>query len=1511
MASKDKDIDALFGTEDDVQEDTAENLFGDFDSADEQAASESGSRRGKRQHAQMEAAPGPGDGQEAASASSGPRPTKRKKADVSKFFDLEAEEAGGSEDEDEDADMGDLIDDTGAKPASKDRGALRRAMQESSKELEELSRDMASRGPLSGAARLFSDKLGEMEKKYKDIEERAERGEDVMSNRSFHRPAQDKVTHTVTVPEPDDPKLWCVHTFGPEKELCISLMYKAFEAMTKGTPLPIYSVFFSPHLRGYIYIEAFREADVKEFIKGIRGMSQFGGFSLVPTQQMPTVFTASQLDAKKTSLLKAGDWVRMKRGHYGGDLAQVEEVQDEIVTLKLKPRIHYTSDLKRSLKEKGVNKRPLPRWFNKADIEAAQELLINTEVRRTQKGYKHFYVVEGEAYRDGFLYKTFKPGWFIFGEQVRPQEYELQEWRNAPAISENVRPARDLAQSKEEEDREKMPPPAVPTKVPSLDDDASLGLLEGDKVIVISGDLRNLRGIITKALFGSPTVLMRPIGVDGVSGDLSIAARRLSKYFEVGNYVKVVGGDNDGDTGHVTRVDLESDGDQKVWGPNCSARVLTLGCTQEFGVKICDLRLTIERPNPQEEVGEFKIEQLVQVAGRGENRAMIVRLEADSRAVILGQDGERFSVNFAELEPVPMPARAKYKQDAWCIDQKGHKIRPGCVVKAPRTLTGRSAPVRAQVLYIHHGTVFIKATEAMVGEKAYIVCPGEKCEFVWDKDDMPCTKGGGKGIKKKQAVSDKTEEELQMKQISYGVTMASKMSFLRPEWFKQLGLAKKPTDTGGVVFEKGTGVRITGGGYKGLRGEVRDLLDDKVRISLLSKPKLVEVSVNNVEEDDFRAHKWTRWPDAQPKTPHGDVFPVPKGMQETRSEEQQIADAVVGDAATGPSEEDAWDPNWLTQPISDSAKSESDGRASPAVLQAGGSVPASPVVAPEEAAQPPSRTSSTRRRKAPRLPGAAGEVPSPATPQATVDPSLATFEPPAQEEQMSPWTALPAARVTKARPMWLLEGLGVHYTERGLSRCGWIIKVYADMAQVLPAHAMVETPLAMEGNETRPWTCNSRGEMAVIFDGPKRGTKGKVVGIQGSTVFIRSDAGGELVKAEKKDIAMFSSDPKASARAWVAAAEARAAEAAAARSREEDASSVAGSETRKRPISETAEPWEADVLAAAKLGDDTPASEPEELPAETPVSAGERTPMVVVAETPPEVVSGATPFMQGGLPAGAVTPMPGGVTPMLPAGTPMLSSGGLRIGAVTPFPGQGVGGETPHAGGETPNFVKKQEDVPLPGGATPLTPMPGYVPMKEQAPITPAPGFKKAEDTPQDSAAGSQTPAAGGDATPLVAPGAGTPGIVKGAQTPYAAKVEGVEGAQTPLVNPRDGGLTPAAGSHGDEATPDNLKGEQTPLSSASEQAAAAARGKTGGSYYKMVGGVRYDRRLLEQAEEFSKDGQVSIGEARQLWEGANDGRGVTEVERRTLEHIVKELRFTKPALDFLKKKIAEAKKSG
>merc|ERR1711988_1876603 len=79
-------------------------------------------------------------------------------------------------------------------------------------------------------------------------------------------------------------------------------------------------------------------------------------------------------------------------------------------------------------------------------------------------------------------------------------------------------------------------------------------------------------------------------------------------------------------------------------------------------------------------------------------------------------------------------------------------------------------------------------------------------------------------------------------------------------------------------------------------------------------------------------------------------------------------------------------------------------------------------------------------------------------------------------------------------------------------------------------------------------------------------------------------------------------------------------------------------------------------------------------------------------------------------------------------------------------------------------------------------------------------------------------------------------------------------------------------------------------------------------SYYKQIDGVKYDRELLETAEGFAKDGQISFPEAKALWDDAQDGKGLTEVEKQTLLYTLKTFKYTDKAAAFLRPLVEDGK---
>lgn len=975
------------------------DIFGDYNSADEEEPTST-----KRPAEQApERSTGSGDG--AKRPRRGKGGTGAAGSDPTRFFELEAEEAGDGSGEEEDADdLDGFIDNTGEASKGK-KFKLQSEMQRAANaELDEVRAEMEARGPETGARRVFGGSfLDAMQDKYEKLDKAAQEHPQhkPMKATDFSRLPKE-ATNTRIVPAPQDPKLWRCKSFADERQLCISLMLKASDFMAKGKPVNVFSIFYSQHQRGYIYVEAFREAEVREFCKGIRGISPWS-IIVVPQAQMPQVFDSAVTDAEHGKSLQVGDFVRYKRGPYTGDLAQIEEINDEEYIIRLKPRIAYKLEMGRKADDKETKqarKRPIARWFNKHDLEASG-VMVTAVTKGTSKGNRLFYAVDDEIYRDGFLFKTTKVTALDHGDQVRPQEHELQDWRLAPAITDDTRP-KPADQRRTEDEKKIMPPPVfIPMK-----EVAPVELVEGDIVIVNSGELQNLRGRVIKAIFMSKTVTVRPFDV-GVSQDLELAVSTLSKYFEVGDYVKVIGGARHGEVGYVMKLIFPT----VKWRKDSSAVVLNSDLTAEFEVPLDKLRLTAERSEAVYFMDDFKLGDLVALPGRMDARGVLTRIESTGSGVgiaeVLLPSSERIRVKLSEV--AALKKRTGKAEALFAIDRLGTKLRPGCIVKAPRSQQ-LAAPIRCEILYIHGDTVFLEALENLSGERKYLACNSRRTEFIYDgREVMLMGKGRGRGRGRGRGGDGKTPEKeggapepqysphgtlLTEAQgvLGSGIQMASETKFLSEEQ-KQMMMGIDPHRT--KLVDNGYPVRIVAGSYKGLRAVVRADLGEKVRLLLMCKAKLVEVPLSYVKVDDY-ANNPARTKRRQKDGTAVPGTPILKDFHKDFDFNSAPPAPALG-AAEAPedaplTEENSWDPNFLApkekkvddkdeaEPQKDTASQNADGPLLPLRDGTDGNEEpahaATSSTAPAPASPALSAASSRRRKRQSVLPGSENQEPA-------------------------------------------------------------------------------------------------------------------------------------------------------------------------------------------------------------------------------------------------------------------------------------------------------------------------------------------------------------------------------------------------------------------------------------------------------------------------------------------------------------------------------------------------------
>ncbi|KAF3506052.1 hypothetical protein F2Q69_00002575 [Brassica cretica] len=158
----------------------------------------------------------------------------------------------------------------------------------------------------------------------------------------FSRPQEDydeeatDVEQQALLPSVRDPKLWMVKcAIGREREVAVCLMQKYID---RGSDLQIRSVVALDHLKNYIYVEADKEAHVKEAIKGMRNIYANQKILLVPIREMTDVLSVES----KAIDLSRDTWVRMKIGTYKGDLAKVVDVDNVRQRVTVKDTSRYS-----------------------------------------------------------------------------------------------------------------------------------------------------------------------------------------------------------------------------------------------------------------------------------------------------------------------------------------------------------------------------------------------------------------------------------------------------------------------------------------------------------------------------------------------------------------------------------------------------------------------------------------------------------------------------------------------------------------------------------------------------------------------------------------------------------------------------------------------------------------------------------------------------------------------------------------------------------------------------------------------------------------------------------------------------------------------------------------------------------------------------------------------------------------------------------------------------------------
>ncbi|ERN01275.1 hypothetical protein AMTR_s00002p00250180 [Amborella trichopoda] len=445
---------------------------------------------------------------------------------------------------------------------------------------------------------------------------------------------------------------------GHEREVAFCLMQKCIDLQSQGVELQIMSVIALDHLKNYIYIEAHKEAHVKEACKGMRHIYSYTKVLLVPIKEMTDVLS---VESKSVELSK-DTWVRVKLGTYKGDLAKVVDVDNvrQRVTIKLIPRIDLQA-LANKMEGREVGKKknfvPPPRFINTREMK---DMHIPVERRRDPATGEYFETIDGMMFKDGYLYKTVSMK-SISSQNIHPSFDELEKFR---------KPGKD-----------------------SNGDMASLSTLfanrkkghfiKGDAVIVVRGDLKNLMGWVEKV--EEENVYIRS-KMPGLKETLAVNEKELCKYFKPGDHVKVVSGAQEGATGMVVKVEghvliILSDTtkeDIRVFADNVvESSEITSGITK---------------------IGDYELHDLVLLDNS--SFGVIIGVESDAFQVLKGVP-ERAEAVLVKLREI----RNKIERKRSAQDRYGSTVSLKDIVRIhDGPCKGKQGPVE----HIYNGIMFIR-----------------------------------------------------------------------------------------------------------------------------------------------------------------------------------------------------------------------------------------------------------------------------------------------------------------------------------------------------------------------------------------------------------------------------------------------------------------------------------------------------------------------------------------------------------------------------------------------------------------------------------------------------------------------------------------------------------------------------------------------------------------------------------------------------------------------------------
>ena len=591
------------------------------------------------------------------------------------------------------------------------------------------------------------------------------------------------VPKRLLLPSVDDPSIWGVKCKqSKEREIVFAITKRIEERAGTKNPMPIISAFErGGTMIGYVYIEARRQADVHTALEGIMNVYPRTSIVMVPIKEMPDLLRVTRSES-----LVPGGYVRIKRGKYAGDLAQIDEVETNGLTasLRIVPRLDYgqAEDNNAPMVDGGIKgevqkrkrmnamglknpaTRPPPRLFS--DVEAKKKhLKFLQQISTFDK--KHWQYM-GDTYISGFLVKDFRIQ-HLTTENVNPT---LEEVTRFTAGAEDGTENLDLSAL------------AATLKKGASNEN----YLPGDVVEVYEGEQQGVSGKAVAVRGDIVTIAVTDGELRGQS--IEVPVKGLRKRFNEGDHVKVIGGSRYRDeVGMVVSI------------KNDTVTLLSDLSMQEITVFSKDLREASDT-GVAGGLGRYDIHDLVQLDPS--TVGCVTKVDRESLRV-LDQNGSTRSIM-----PSQISNKIERRRHAVATDRNGSEIRSDDTV---REIGGESK--QGVILHIYRSFLFLHNREQTENSGISVVRASNVATVA--------AKGG---------------------RVAQGASAGPDLNKMNPALMRNAvngNGAMAPPKTFGRDRALDQTVTIRKGPYKGLLGIVKDTTDLEARVELHTKGKTITV----------------------------------------------------------------------------------------------------------------------------------------------------------------------------------------------------------------------------------------------------------------------------------------------------------------------------------------------------------------------------------------------------------------------------------------------------------------------------------------------------------------------------------------------------------------------------------------------------------------------------------------------------------------------------------------------